>query len=215
MEGFDRVRRERGPVRDFASPELLGQVLDSTAHVATAAGDQIQGGTADWCGMCVLDQSYAQIEHDPRAHQPHIPAARLQALTHLIGGVRRQVGQRLGATLDLVQTIQKQMLRRDERSGASVMATLAHDLEALIEAYVREERSLADLREWLLDHVQDVLDSPDPRLAELDGVLWRLISEYDRRDRDEASVRTELTSFLTPVRRSPAAPSRSHRATRH
>ena len=47
------------------------------------------------------------------------------------------------------------------------METLAHELDGLIGAYLRDARTLEDLREWLVDHVQDVLDTPDPRLAEL------------------------------------------------
>ena len=72
------------------------------------------------------------------------------------------------------------------------MTTLVQELDGAIGGYLRREHSLDDLREWLLDHVQQVLDSPDPELASLDGTVWRLIAEYDRRDRDEASVRTEL-----------------------
>jgi hypothetical protein len=70
--------------------------------------------------------------------------------------------------------------------------SLARELEDLIGEYLGEHQTIGDLREWLYDHVQAVLDSSDPRLDELDGELWLLISEYDRRDRDEASIREHL-----------------------
>src|SRR5438132_405942 len=66
---------------------------------------------------------------------------------------------------------------------------LTGELEDLIRGYLCQRRTLDDLREWLLDHVQDVLDSTDPRLNELDGELWLLIAEYDRRDRDGSAGR--------------------------
>ena len=76
--------------------------------------------------------------------------------------------------------------------------TLATELEELIRCYLLGTREMSDLRCWLYDHVQAVLDSTDPRLDELDGELWLLISEYDRRDRDEASIREALAE-LVPV----------------
>jgi hypothetical protein len=76
--------------------------------------------------------------------------------------------------------------------------TLATELESLIRCYLLGTREMEDLREWLYDHVQAVLDSDDPRLDELDGELWLLISEYDRRDRDEASIRIALRELVPP-----------------
>jgi hypothetical protein len=91
--------------------------------------------------------------------------------------------------------------------------TLAGELEGLIGAYLLGTRTLEDLRAWLLDHVQDVLDATDPRLDELDGELWLLISEYDRRDRDEASIRAELRRLVPQGGpRQPAGPPRQGRA---
>jgi hypothetical protein len=77
--------------------------------------------------------------------------------------------------------------------------TLTVNVEGLIRAYLAGTRTLEDLRVWLLDHVQDVLDADDPRLSQLDGMLWLLISEYDRRDRDEASIQATLGQLVTPV----------------
>lgn len=99
------------------------------------------------------------------------------------------------ASLKRAQIIQKQIRRRGDR-GDAVMTTLVHQLEGAIGDYLRGGRSLDDLREWLLDRVQQMLDSSDPRVATLEGELWRLLAEYDRRDRDEASVRTELERLL-------------------
>lgn len=76
------------------------------------------------------------------------------------------------------------------------MMTPASELEELIQAYLIGARTLEDLRQWLLDHVQDVLDTADSRLSQLDGELWLLISEYDRRDRDEASVKAALRQLV-------------------
>jgi hypothetical protein len=101
------------------------------------------------------------------------------------------------------------------------MTTLRHELETMISAYLRGQRDLGDLRAWLLDHTQAVLDTPDLRLDELDGTLWRLISEYDRRDRDEVSVRDALIAMFPtllttaparsrPSRTSPPAASRTN-----
>ena len=92
------------------------------------------------------------------------------------------------------------------------MMTLTHELERLANAYLRHERVLDDVREWLLDHAQTVLDTPDPCLDRLDGELWRLISEYDRRDRDEQSFRAALASLMTSSDQPPPALPRSRSA---
>ena len=69
---------------------------------------------------------------------------------------------------------------------------LYDDLHALVAELSRGKTSLADLRSWLEDHVDEVMESDDKRLLELDGLAWTLIGELDRGDRDEASVRSEL-----------------------
>src|SRR5262245_49137281 len=101
------------------------------------------------------------------------------------------------ASLNRAQIIQKQTWRRAGGSGGDAMTALRHELEGVIGAYLRDECGLADVRAWLLDHVQAVLDTSDPELAALDGELWRLISEYDRRDRDEESIRAALFARLS------------------
>ena len=53
-------------------------------------------------------------------------------------------------------------------------------------------KSVDDLRSWLEDHVDEVIESDDERLTDLDGLAWTLIGELDRGDRDESSVRSEL-----------------------
>lgn len=70
--------------------------------------------------------------------------------------------------------------------------TLYSELQTLVAEFSRGTHSVADLRSWLEDHVDEVIASDDERLAELDGLAWTLIGELDRGDRDEASVRSEL-----------------------
>ena len=70
--------------------------------------------------------------------------------------------------------------------------TLYSELQMLVAGLSRGDKSVADLRSWLEDHVDEVMESDDKRLAELDGLAWTLIGELDRGHRDEASVRTEL-----------------------
>jgi len=85
--------------------------------------------------------------------------------------------------------------------------TLAREFEALLDSYVQGRCALDDVRRWLASHVQAVLDSDEDGLRELDGLAWLLISELDRGDRLEQSVRAELAGALAsgaaPV---PAAP---------
>ena len=70
--------------------------------------------------------------------------------------------------------------------------TLYSELQTLVAEFSRGTKSLDDLRGWLEDHVDEVMESDDERLADLDGLAWTLIGELDRGDRDEASVRSEL-----------------------
>ena len=74
--------------------------------------------------------------------------------------------------------------------------SLAHELESLTRSYLVGRTSLEDVRQWLVAHAQDVVDADDPSLDELDGELWLLISELDRGDRDEASIRADLELFF-------------------
>jgi len=73
---------------------------------------------------------------------------------------------------------------------------LAEELRDRVRAYVDGRSSLADLRGWLADHVQDVADTRDPELNELDGQAWILISEHDYGHRDEASIKAALRRSL-------------------
>lgn len=74
--------------------------------------------------------------------------------------------------------------------------SLAHELESLTRSYLVGRTSLEDVRQWLVAHAQDVVDAEDSRLDELDGELWLLISELDRGDRDDASIRADLELFF-------------------
>jgi hypothetical protein len=84
----------------------------------------------------------------------------------------------------------------DELPDLEVTMPLTHELEALAKSYLEGRTAVEDLRHWLVEHAQGVVDAADPRLDDLDGELWLLISEWDRGDRDEASVRDDLASFL-------------------
>ena len=74
---------------------------------------------------------------------------------------------------------------------------LAHELLALMMSCAVGGQPLSDLRSWLEDHVDDVLESDDERLNELDGLAWSLLSELDRGDRSERSVREELMAAVS------------------
>ena len=50
--------------------------------------------------------------------------------------------------------------------------TLYSELQTLVARFSRGKKSLADLRSWLEDHVDEVMASDDARLAELDGLAW-------------------------------------------
>jgi len=76
--------------------------------------------------------------------------------------------------------------------------TLYAELQSLVAECSRGRKSVADLRSWLEDHVDEVIESGDEPLAELDGLAWTLIAEMDRGDRDEASVQTELGAVASP-----------------
>lgn len=75
--------------------------------------------------------------------------------------------------------------------------TLYTELQSLVAQLLLGTKSVDDLRSWLEDHVDDVMESDDERLTELDGLAWTLIGELDRGDRDEASVRSELGAVAT------------------
>ena len=75
--------------------------------------------------------------------------------------------------------------------------TLYAELQSLVAELSLGKKPVDDLRSWLEDHVDDVMESDDERLTELDGLAWTLIGELDRGDRDEASVRSELGAVAT------------------
>ena len=63
-------------------------------------------------------------------------------------------------------------------------------------SYVAGDRGLIDLRLWLADHAQDIADSGDEQLDQLDGRAWILISELDYGHRDESEVRENLAAAV-------------------
>jgi len=73
-----------------------------------------------------------------------------------------------------------------------------HPFKTLLTGYVNERIPLSAVREWLINHVQDVADAADAGDVEtqrMTDITWILISELDRRDRHEASIRDELQMF--------------------
>ncbi len=73
---------------------------------------------------------------------------------------------------------------------------LTQALREQVRSYVDGRSSIAALRGWLGDHVQEIADSGDPHANALDGLAWILISELDYGHRDEASIRVELQHAL-------------------
>lgn len=70
------------------------------------------------------------------------------------------------------------------------------ELQSLVAELSLGTKSVDDLRSWLEDHVDEVMESDDERLTELDGLAWTLIGELDLGDRDESSVRSELGAVV-------------------
>ena len=70
------------------------------------------------------------------------------------------------------------------------------DLQEQIRAYLAERSTLVELRDWLADHAQAIVDSGHRELDALDGLVWVLVSELDYGHRDEADVRCELTTAM-------------------
>lgn len=68
------------------------------------------------------------------------------------------------------------------------------DLQEQIRAYLAGRSTLVELRDWLADHAQAIVDSGHRELDELDGLVWVLVSELDYGHRDEADVRRELAA---------------------
>jgi hypothetical protein len=70
--------------------------------------------------------------------------------------------------------------------------TLLSELQGIVADFSLGLRPVSDLRSWLEDHVEDVVEADDERLTALDGLAWTLIGEFDRGDRGEQSIRAEL-----------------------
>jgi hypothetical protein len=73
------------------------------------------------------------------------------------------------------------------------MMSLDADLRHLIEEYLAGVVSLDGLVAWLAEHVQETFE--DGALRDLSDRLWILVSELDRNDRDEESLRRELAAL--------------------
>jgi hypothetical protein len=88
--------------------------------------------------------------------------------------------------------------------------SLEQEFQGLVRSYVLGQVGLEGVRAWLADHVQAVADTRDAALDELTGEAWALLSEYDLGDRDEDSVRAELSVTLAVLK----TVTRSRRRTR-
>ena len=69
---------------------------------------------------------------------------------------------------------------------------LLHELQDAASAYVRGTIDAEALENTLADLAIPVSESDDAGVQALHGLMWRLLSEYDLGDRDEASLRRSL-----------------------
>ena len=76
------------------------------------------------------------------------------------------------------------------------MATLLRQLQDMIALCLTERISLAALRGWLEDRVEELAESSDPSFAPLAGEVWLLFSEADLGHRTEAEVRRHLYRLI-------------------
>lgn len=76
---------------------------------------------------------------------------------------------------------------------------LSAQLSALIQSYLAQETSLEAVEDWMAEHALDIEAADDSDARGLLGLVWLLISEYDRGDRSEESVRAELSAALRPA----------------
>ncbi len=70
---------------------------------------------------------------------------------------------------------------------------LDDDLRRLIEKYLAGDVLLDELVGWLAEHAQETFDNAAVR--DLSDRIWILVSEFDRADRDEESLRHELAAL--------------------
>lgn len=61
--------------------------------------------------------------------------------------------------------------------------------------------TIADLRGWLEDHAQDVLDADDPTATALADQLWIVVGEVDAGLLDEVGARAAARRLVVRTRR--------------
>lgn len=76
---------------------------------------------------------------------------------------------------------------------------LAAELEANLSAFVRGERPLEDLEDWLAAHVQALVDHPDQRPKDLADQSCMLIEDHRNRFLSEDELKQELAAWLAAV----------------
>jgi hypothetical protein len=85
---------------------------------------------------------------------------------------------------------------------------LSTQLGAQVQRYLAHETSLEAVEDWMAEHALDIEAADDSDTRQFLGLVWLLISEHDRGDRSEESVRAELSAALRPavVAAEPVAP---------
>lgn len=76
---------------------------------------------------------------------------------------------------------------------------LKSELKARIAEYLAGQISLADLRDWLDEHTQEIADEHDLALDRLAGRVELLAAELDLGHRTEQGVRNELSVLVTKL----------------
>jgi hypothetical protein len=76
--------------------------------------------------------------------------------------------------------------------------SLVQELQRELAAYVEGRAPLGDLRRWLGAHVPAIYDADEPEAQAIADEAWLLLSELDARERDEASVRAEVSRYAYP-----------------
>jgi hypothetical protein len=70
-------------------------------------------------------------------------------------------------------------------------------LRASLERYLNQQGSLRDIEEWLLTHLQDILDSGNQQAVELANQVDADIVEFGEGLLDEAMLKARFVRYLT------------------
>jgi hypothetical protein len=78
--------------------------------------------------------------------------------------------------------------------GVAMAASVEQEFRARLRKFTSGTSTLAALWDWLRWHVQELADSDDPAVRQLEGELALLIAEHDIGQRDEASIRAAIAA---------------------